>query len=98
MKAFLKLFPNQKNSLHEVSEKHEKFIRKLVARYSRGNVNLQRGRYVTKKQKQERTKKILGYKFHSMEHRNYEVIKITLASGEFFFLSIHGRILLATHL
>ncbi len=39
-------------------------IRRLVSAYSRGNANLQRGRYVTQKQRQERLKKILHYKFH----------------------------------
>ncbi len=36
--------------------------RGLVARYSRGNVNLQQKRYVTKEEKEARLKKVFEYK------------------------------------
>ncbi|MFC3152161.1 hypothetical protein ACFOEK_14065 [Litoribrevibacter euphylliae] len=37
--------------------------RLLVARFSRGNVNLQRGAYVTEQQLQERKKSVLAHSF-----------------------------------
>ncbi|SFE55268.1 hypothetical protein SAMN04487869_11011 [Marinobacter sp. DSM 26671] len=35
----------------------------LVAQYSRGNVSLQNQRFVTEKEKSERRKRVLGFKF-----------------------------------
>jgi len=43
--------------------------RKRVSRYSRGNVNLQRGHYVTKEEKDARKKAIFSYSFSNREER-----------------------------
>ena len=40
---------------------NEDATRDLVARYSRGNVNLQRKHYVTKEEKEARLKKVFEY-------------------------------------
>jgi len=37
--------------------------RKRVSRFARGNVNLQRGNYVTKKEKEARKAAVLSYDF-----------------------------------
>ncbi len=43
-------------------KKSEGASRDLVARYSRGNINLQQKRYVTKEEKEARLKKVFEYK------------------------------------
>ena len=41
----------------------KKVVRKLVSQYSRGNMHLQRGRYVTQKKLDEMKKRVSRYKF-----------------------------------
>ena len=46
-----------------LTEKKQSFLRKLVARYARGNVSLQRGAFVTANQKEKRKEAILKTNF-----------------------------------
>lgn len=53
----------KKNIHSNESQSQESSSKTLIARYARGNVALQRGRYVTAEEKKERKERVLGLRF-----------------------------------
>jgi hypothetical protein len=57
------LFTPKVPTIQEQERSREQRLRNLVARYSRGNINLYRGKYITKEEIKKRIEKLDNFKF-----------------------------------
>ena len=59
----LNLFQSNTISIPNTQEKKDLSVKKLVSRYSNGNISLQKSNYITKKQLKDKQDKIFAHKF-----------------------------------
>jgi hypothetical protein len=59
----LNLFRANTTVIPNIQEKRDIGVKKLVSRYSNGNISLQQSNYITKKQLAEKQEKVFMHKF-----------------------------------
>ena len=59
----LKLFKANTTVIPNTQEKRDTSVKKLVSRYSNGNISLQQSNYITRKQLAVKQNKIFAHKF-----------------------------------
>ncbi len=59
----LNLFKSNTTAIPNTQEKRDTSVKKLVSRYSNGNISLQQSNYITKKQLAVKQEKVFIHKF-----------------------------------
>lgn len=62
LKNFLNLFKSDITIIKD-SKKENEIFKKITKSYSKGNINLQQGRYITEKEINKKKEEIFSYKF-----------------------------------
>ena len=63
LKKFLNLFKSDITIIIKNNKKENEIFKKITKSYSKGNVNLQQGRYITEKEINKKKEEIFSYKF-----------------------------------